>query len=786
MGCKNTKPERGSHQITHRPPRDHIGVPSGTVPLPHTPEVERLENVLPHLFRVLATSDDAHQREYGVAVLRKGVAGHVSGLVPAQLHTLFKQVAQKMKDDKLTESVERFFAYTPISFQDAPVIMAINLWTGTGAAEVRPRADVESFMGTIWAKTKHAPNKAALDDLPQNVDFDAYLSLVVRYSLHYDMGQLFDRYRVGAVVPAQRLVNLFKDVQGESITLETAATLIRTVGYMNLENFISHFGSYTHNACISHSPPSDWGKHALHEYYVSSSYHTYLTGDQVRGSTNIEMFRYVLLEGCRCLEIECWDGGNGEPVVFHGCPDTDSIELRRVLFIVKENAFVATEHPVILSFDIYHLSPTQQKVLAQMLTDIFEGMLANGLMFDGNTHEIPLENMSKKILIKCKQLPIKPFVGIFVADMRRTGQGVKVTDVKAASAAARAGIQTDDWVTHVNGDAVQNVVDFKNRICKLGVGDNVVLRKENLADVSFVLGGVDDTTCTKIEVEDDDECPEVESIRQNSRTHSATVASELSHLVYLRPVSMMGWELKNPHEWEVASLSEDKFMKDIANDGLHDSIVGHNSQRCMRAYPSPLRTDSSNPSPIPFWAVGVQFVALNWQTKCEWMRLYRAFFAYLCEGAGYVLKPSYLRGQPGGQPGGSPSVSLGVDVLSAHDLPVDRKGAHVSVSVFTRGVGADDSFDEAAAIGPMVVTGCSTRVGLTFTREITCRDFAFLVVRLVEHREDREWFLAEGIVPLLGLRQGYRAMQLLDEEGQSLDHDATLFCRFQLTETGEQ
>jgi hypothetical protein len=89
---------------------------------------------------------------------------------------------------------------------------------------------------------------------------------------------------------------------------------------------------------------------------------TYLVGDQVTSNSDVRMYEVQLQQGCRCVEIDCWDGTDGEPAVLHGNTLTSAIKFRDVVVAVNEYAFVSSPYPVILSLEMHCCIAQQEKI----------------------------------------------------------------------------------------------------------------------------------------------------------------------------------------------------------------------------------------------------------------------------------------------------------------------------------------------------------------------------------------------------------------------------------------
>ena len=129
----------------------------------------------------------------------------------------------------------------------------------------------------------------------------------------------------------------------------------------------------------------------MNEYYISSSHNTYLLGRQVAGESSVEGYISALLRGCRCVEIDIWDGDDDQPMVSHGHTFTSSISFLEVIKTINKYAFEAVQTPLWISLEVRCRLATQAK-MAKMLKDIFKDKLVREPIPGLEPNQLPAPN----------------------------------------------------------------------------------------------------------------------------------------------------------------------------------------------------------------------------------------------------------------------------------------------------------------------------------------------------------------------------------------------------------
>nr|XP_055031734.1 1-phosphatidylinositol 4,5-bisphosphate phosphodiesterase epsilon-1 isoform X2 [Misgurnus anguillicaudatus] len=215
-----------------------------------------------------------------------------------------------------------------------------------------------------------------------------------------------------------QLNDFLVNCQGEHLTYDEILSIIqkfepsssmRQMGWMSFEGFARFLLDKDNFACRNEECQVNLEElqHPLSYYYIESSHNTYLTGHQLKGESSVELYSQVLLQGCRSVELDCWDGDDGMPVIYHGHTLTTKIPFKDVVEAINRTAFVNSDMPVILSIE-NHCSLPQQRKMAEIFKTVFGEKLVTKFLFESDFADEPRLpsplQLRRKILLKNKKL----------------------------------------------------------------------------------------------------------------------------------------------------------------------------------------------------------------------------------------------------------------------------------------------------------------------------------------------------------------------------------------------
>lgn len=407
---------------------------------------------------------------------------------------------------------------------------------------------------------------------------------------------------------------------------------------LDFHDFLRYMTSDASNVVGPLSDKTDGDlSYPLSSYFISSSHNTYLTGNQLSSDASTDAYKNVLLRGCRCIEIDVWDGDDSDSEDDgYSSSDLDEDDPKKAQIRAKKaekrKEKVDKAKAKIPQSMLHKLEKTSLgKKLEKYVEKKTEPKTASSSPPPSSLANEDKTGPSSTSVEK----PAPPEVAMTeprVLHGYTLTREVSFRDVCIAVRDYAFAITDLPLIVslEVHAGAAQQEVMVK--IMKQ-VWDGLLLeppeeeakaypaptelRHKILVKVKYAPPGKEAAAASDEEVSvGGHAAPEAAAKKKKKPSKIIQALSALG--VYTRAVSFKS--LSQPEASmpaHVFSLSE-KGVREVHEKQSLD-LFQHNRLYLMRAYPSGFRIGSSNLDPAPFWRKGIQLVALNWQNWDEGM-----------------------------------------------------------------------------------------------------------------------------------------------------------------------